>query len=146
MELLRELHAAGTTVVVITHDREIAAGLPRQVEMRDGRVVHDSSPAVAAMDRPTATADPGRGCAPADVRRGSAAPACAPGRCGSFLSALGIAIGIAAMVAVVGISSSSREPTWTGSSAALGTNLLTRRARQHAVRRARPPARRRDRR
>jgi putative ABC transport system ATP-binding protein len=39
MTLLRELHERGTTVVIITHDREIAAGLPRQVRMRDGRVV-----------------------------------------------------------------------------------------------------------
>jgi putative ABC transport system ATP-binding protein len=39
MELLRELHAAGTTILVITHDREIAASLPRQVSMRDGQVV-----------------------------------------------------------------------------------------------------------
>jgi putative ABC transport system ATP-binding protein len=39
MALLRELHAAGTTVLVITHDREIAASLPRQVSMRDGAVV-----------------------------------------------------------------------------------------------------------
>jgi putative ABC transport system ATP-binding protein len=37
--LLRELHATGTTVLVITHDREIAAGLPRQVVVRDGQVV-----------------------------------------------------------------------------------------------------------
>ncbi|REE96866.1 ABC transporter ATP-binding protein [Thermomonospora umbrina] len=42
MQLLRELHAGGTTVVIITHDREIAASLPRQVRMRDGRVVSDS--------------------------------------------------------------------------------------------------------
>jgi putative ABC transport system ATP-binding protein len=38
MAVLRELHSAGTTVVVITHDREVAAGLDRQVHMRDGRV------------------------------------------------------------------------------------------------------------
>jgi putative ABC transport system ATP-binding protein len=36
MHVLRDLHAAGTTVVVITHDREIAASLPRQVHVRDG--------------------------------------------------------------------------------------------------------------
>ncbi|MEV5829597.1 ABC transporter ATP-binding protein [Spirillospora sp. NPDC052242] len=43
MALLRELNGAGTTVVVITHDREIAAGLPRRVRMRDGRVQSDSA-------------------------------------------------------------------------------------------------------
>jgi putative ABC transport system ATP-binding protein len=39
VDLLRELHAGGTTVLVITHDRELAAGLPRQIAMRDGRVI-----------------------------------------------------------------------------------------------------------
>ena len=47
LALLRDLHAAGTTVVVITHDHEIAASLPRQIVMRDGRLVRDSVAAVA---------------------------------------------------------------------------------------------------
>ncbi|TDD39223.1 ABC transporter ATP-binding protein [Actinomadura sp. KC06] len=49
MALLRELHAAGTTVVVITHDREIAGSLPRQVRMRDGLVVDDTALTGAAL-------------------------------------------------------------------------------------------------
>jgi len=41
LELLEELNAEGTTIAVITHDRDIAARLPRQIEMRDGRIVTD---------------------------------------------------------------------------------------------------------
>jgi putative ABC transport system ATP-binding protein len=37
--LLRELHAEGATILVITHDRDIAAAMPRRVEVRDGHVV-----------------------------------------------------------------------------------------------------------
>jgi len=41
MTLLRSLNSTGTTVVIITHDRELAAMLPRQVDMRDGEVIGD---------------------------------------------------------------------------------------------------------
>jgi putative ABC transport system ATP-binding protein len=40
--LLRELHGEGATIAVITHDREIAAAMPRRVELHDGRVVADA--------------------------------------------------------------------------------------------------------
>jgi putative ABC transport system ATP-binding protein len=43
LELLRELHGEGTTILVITHDRELAAQLPRRVEMLDGRIVMDTA-------------------------------------------------------------------------------------------------------
>lgn len=36
LALLRELHRDGTTIVIITHDSELAAALPRQVTMHDG--------------------------------------------------------------------------------------------------------------
>ena len=53
--LLRELHAEGATIVMITHDRELAARLPRQIEMIDGQIVSDSclstgAPASVSVD------------------------------------------------------------------------------------------------
>jgi putative ABC transport system ATP-binding protein len=42
VELLEELNAEGATIVVITHDRELAASLPRQVQVLDGRIVADT--------------------------------------------------------------------------------------------------------
>ncbi len=45
--LLEELHAQGATIVVITHDRELAERLPRQVQMLDGRIVADTEAGTA---------------------------------------------------------------------------------------------------
>ena len=42
LALLEELNGAGATILVITHEREIAGRLPRQIEMLDGRIVADS--------------------------------------------------------------------------------------------------------
>jgi putative ABC transport system ATP-binding protein len=45
VELLHELNRQGTTVVVITHDTQLAGRLPRRIALRDGRVVSDSKAA-----------------------------------------------------------------------------------------------------
>ena len=42
LRLLRSLNESGTTVLVITHDHQVAAALPRRVDVRDGRVVGDA--------------------------------------------------------------------------------------------------------
>ncbi|NMO54280.1 ABC transporter ATP-binding protein [Actinoplanes sp. TBRC 11911] len=41
LELFETLNADGATIAVITHDRDIAARLPRRVAMRDGRIVSE---------------------------------------------------------------------------------------------------------
>src|SRR4051812_50187250 len=45
LELLQDLHRGGATVVVVTHNAELAAELPRRVEVLDGRIVADGRPA-----------------------------------------------------------------------------------------------------
>jgi putative ABC transport system ATP-binding protein len=42
--LLHRLHAGGTTIVLVTHDRQVAASLPRCVTISDGRVASDTAP------------------------------------------------------------------------------------------------------
>jgi putative ABC transport system ATP-binding protein len=43
LDLLRELHADGTTIVVITHDADVAAATDRRIEIRDGRILRDTA-------------------------------------------------------------------------------------------------------
>ncbi|HVV58882.1 MAG TPA: ABC transporter ATP-binding protein [Gaiellaceae bacterium] len=51
ISLLEQLNAAGATIVVITHDWEVASRFPRLIELRDGQVVADAAPTEAAAAR-----------------------------------------------------------------------------------------------
>ncbi len=48
LALLEDLNAQGTTIIVITHDHAVAARMRRRVEMLDGHIISDTSPAPAA--------------------------------------------------------------------------------------------------
>jgi putative ABC transport system ATP-binding protein len=62
LELFRRLHADGQTIMMVTHNPEVAAGADRQVQMRDGRVVDDGYETVTA-----GTVTTGEGASPVEA-------------------------------------------------------------------------------
>ncbi len=58
--LIDELHQAGSTIVVITHDHAIAERMPRKVEIIDGQIVADTGRPAGTDTRPRSLAQPPR--------------------------------------------------------------------------------------
>ena len=121
LALIDELHEAGSTIVVITHDHAIAGRMPRRVEILDGRIVTDTR---SVREVGMSDANPERRRLPiADLTRLSTV-GLRTRKLRAGLSALGIAIGVAAIVAVLGLSASSQAGLLAEINQ-LGTNLLT---------------------
>ena len=132
MALIRELNAAGATIIMITHDAGLADQMPRQIRVLDGQVVSDTGSDHGVLEAPMDGAGgEGRGAMSAKggrlrlkdwLRVASAGLRARPLR--AALSALGIAIGTAAIVGVLGLSSSSKVGL-IAEIDRLGTNMLT---------------------
>ncbi|WP_050476028.1 MacB family efflux pump subunit [Herbaspirillum rhizosphaerae] len=131
ISILKELHAEGHTVIIVTHDMQVAEHAQRIIEISDGVIIGDRRKEAA---QPAASSSP-------PVK---AAPAISPWRAGldrlseafhmsllamnahrlrTFLTMLGIIIGIASVVSVVALGAGSRERILKDISA-MGTNTI----------------------
>ena len=136
MAILKELNSEGHTVILVTHDMQVAQHARRIIEIADGEIVADRpnanaapAPAAAALAKPLAGATTAAAAAwRAHAERFAEAfkmalLAMAAHRLRTFLTMLGIIIGIASVVSVVALGQGSRERILKDISA-LGTNTI----------------------
>ena len=58
LQLFRELSQQGRTIVLVTHDNEIADNAPRRIEIRDGKIVHRAPGVQSGIHAPPLTRQP----------------------------------------------------------------------------------------
>jgi macrolide transport system ATP-binding/permease protein len=128
LALLKELSGQGKTVIIITHDREVAAHADRQIEIRDGLIVADSgahsAPVSAALQLDLHSH--GGAISRADVGEAvrMAGRALKANLFRTVLTLLGIVIGVASVVAMLAVGNGARQSVVERISA-MGTNLLS---------------------
>ena len=127
--LLKELHAEGHTIIIVTHDPAIASQVERVIEISDGVIVSDRR----TVDEPASTAK-----AAPEIKRiprwrealersaeafGMAWRALSSHKLRTFLTMLGIIIGIASVVSVVALGQGSQQQVLERISS-IGTNTI----------------------
>jgi macrolide transport system ATP-binding/permease protein len=129
LQVLKELHARGHTIILVTHDATVAAHAERIITLADGAIIADRQTAQTSADhrqRALSRGDPelrGRlGVASGEALR-SALTAMRAHGLRTFLTMLGIIIGIASVAIVVALGLGGREKVLE-SIRALGTNTL----------------------
>ena len=126
MKLLRELSASGHTIILITHEREVAEQAQRIIEIRDGRIVSDPGPCLPEGPAPDFSPHVDRTSPLSDVVEATrtALRALRANLFRTVLTLLGIVIGVASVIAMLAIGDGAKQKVIDQVSA-MGTNLLT---------------------
>ena len=114
MALFSKLNADGITVVVVTHEPDVAAYAHRRVLFRDGTIIEDAGRPPACRRRPNE---------PRSTAFGWRSMRCAPTRCASILTTLGIIIGVGSVIVMVAVGAGARSEVDRQINA-LGSNML----------------------
>jgi len=130
IDLLLELNRKGHTIVMVTHDPEVAQHAHRTIEISDGRIISDTRTAPAdrananRLERPPLK--PGKGAALLRLREAfdMSFKALLAHRVRSVLTMLGIIIGIASVVLVVALGTGTQQKVLDNISS-LGTSTIT---------------------
>ncbi|MFH0739460.1 MAG: ABC transporter permease [Candidatus Omnitrophota bacterium] len=146
MAILKDLNQKGKTIIMVTHEKEVAAHARRIIHMRDGRIISDEKATAVLGSLVEGQADKiievvlskserkARETEFLDYLR-QAGVAMVTHKMRSFLSILGILIGVAAVIAMLALGQGAKESI-EQQLASLGSNLLVIRpgsARVHGV-------------
>jgi len=131
MEIFKNLNAAGNTIIMVTHERDIAAYASRVLQLQDGRIVSDKKQAeTVKIEVPELPQEKEGGrcrlfCF-AELRNYmfEALNSIANNKLRSFLSILGVMIGVAAVITMLALGTGAKM-SMEKTLSSLGTNLLS---------------------
>ncbi|MDP2913218.1 MAG: ABC transporter permease [Candidatus Omnitrophota bacterium] len=141
MAILEELNRQGKTIIMVTHEEEVAKYAKRIIKMRDGKIVSDEkmkgkdTQPVPANISIAAILSEGS----SNIKRAELADhfkqafwSIISHKMRSMLSMLGILIGVAAVIAMLALGQGAKESI-SQTLASLGSNLLTVRSGSHRL-------------
>ena len=128
MEILRNLHQEGHTIIMVTHDREIAAQANRVIEIRDGKIISDTSKDAVTEKQESQNIQRKRhfGFSRDQLMESfrMSLSAIIAHKMRSLLTMLGIIIGITSVVSVVALGNGSQQKILENIKG-IGTNTMT---------------------
>jgi len=128
MAILEKLHGQGHTIILVTHDSDIAAYAHRIIRITDGRIISDEQQQKGEAGNQTQPGETGKDAKPSVAALGEslkmALRSLMRNRLRTALTMLGIIIGVASVVALMAIGNGAKQDVLDRIQA-MGANLLT---------------------